>query len=84
MINNYILKKVKSIFGDGTIEHIQFHNCGNKEWEYNAIMKNNNVFSLYLKTVDGGAKKVFKNDSFVKVAIEYFKNNDFDLVNDYK
>lgn len=84
MIGNYTLKKVKSIFNDGIVECIQFHFCGQDQWEYIAIIKDNKVMKFYKKNCTGEGKKVYKIPAYINAALEYFKKNNFDLIEDFR
>ena len=84
MINNYTLRKVKSIFQDGTAEVIQFHFCNHDQWEYLALIKDSKVTALYKKTCTGEGKAVYKIPAYANAALEYFNKNEFNKIIDYR
>lgn len=81
MINNYVLRKIKGIFQDGISEAVEFLFCGGQV-DYIAIISGDKV-DLNKKKFDGGSSRV-DIKSYKKAALEYFKNNEFEIITDYR
>lgn len=83
MINNYTLKKCKYIFVDGEIDFIDFYFLGDI-LEYRYKINENKLYKHNYKI--GGNNKLWINDNtidnelYTKVAKEYYKNNDYDII----